>query len=140
MTRTQQNQTQGWNLGSWGLTDKAGSSPTLPGNVSLMLNEGDLALPDPSHCNWSQQLFFTTFLGPRRSYSSVITMRKTTSYQHFTLVNISLWDSDISSPALVIMLKKGLGCTDTEISHQSKTQSPSVKVREETTRQGQCFP
>lgn len=102
-----------------------------------MLNEGDLALPDPSHCNWSQQLFFTTFLGPRRSYSSIITTRKTTSYQHFTLVNIWLCDSGISSPAVNTMLKKGLGYTDTEILHQTKTQP----VWEgQGTRQGQCFP
>lgn len=67
------------------------------------------------------QLFFSTFLGPRRSYSSIITTMKTTSYQHFTLVNIWLCDSDISSPA-VNMLEKGLGYTDTEIPHQTKTQ------------------
>lgn len=38
------------------------------------------------------------------------------------------------------MLKKGLGYTDTEIPHQTKTQFLCVKVREKITRQGQCFP
>lgn len=85
-----------------------------------MLNQGHLALPDPSHYKWSQQLFFTMFLGPRRSYSSIITTKKTTSYQHFTLFNVWLCDSDIPSPAVSITLKKGLDYTDTKILHETK--------------------